>query len=97
MPCRRFALAFSMPVFITPQGAKRNLACTAVRARPEAAKVTCENAGNAYAQIREIALVPGAGERIAGGRDAAGYLLPGITRSFELRKILLHELTGARR
>ena len=80
------ALAFSMPVFITPAGAKRNLSCTATRARAEAARVTCENTGGAYGQIREMALVPASGDRITGGRDAAGYLLPGITRSFEVRK-----------
>jgi fimbrial chaperone protein len=79
------ALAFSMPVFITPPGAKRNLQCTASRARPEAARVTCENTGSAYAQVREIVFTSAGGERIT-GRETGGYILPGMTRSFEIRK-----------
>lgn len=79
------ALAFSMPVFITPPGAKRNLVCDATRGRPESARVSCENTGNAYAQVREIALATAAGERIV-GKEQGGYILPGVKRGFEVKK-----------
>jgi fimbrial chaperone protein len=52
------ALALSMPVFITPPIAKREISCALAEAPREAAAltVTCANTGSAYAQIREILL-----------------------------------------
>lgn len=79
------ALAFSMPVFITPPGAKRDVACSAARMRPDTIKVTCANGGSAYGQVRELAVLLPGGERFV-PRDTGGYLLSGITRSFEIRK-----------
>ena len=78
------ALAFSMPVFITPAGAKRDLVCTASRTGPQAVTASCENRGNAYAQIRDLHLAMADGRKVA-SRDTGGYLLPGIRRSFDIK------------
>lgn len=79
------ALAFSMPVFISPPGAKRNVMCEADRAAADTVRVSCANSGTAYAQVREVVFTSPSGERIA-GRDVGGYILPGITRAFPIRK-----------
>ena len=81
----QIALAFSMPVFITPPGAKAQLGCTAERAAPDAVRATCENTGNAYAQPREFVLSNAAGEKLA-ARDSGGYVLPSIKRSFDIKR-----------
>lgn len=80
----QIALAFSMPVFITPKTAKSNLICTAERATASTITATCENKGNAYARPREFALKNNAGAVLA-TRDDGGYILPGIKRSFDLK------------
>jgi fimbrial chaperone protein len=81
----QIALAFSMPVFITPPGAKAQLGCTAERAAPDAVRAICENTGNAYAQPREFILSNSAGEKLA-ARDSGGYLLPAVKRSFDIKR-----------
>ncbi len=78
------ALAFSLPVFITPASAKRDLACTAARSAPDAVTATCRNAGTAYAQARDLALSAN-GQKIA-GLDGSAYVLPGISRNFEIKR-----------
>ncbi|MFW5431629.1 MAG: molecular chaperone [Methylophilaceae bacterium] len=78
------ALAFSMPVFITPKTAKNNLICTAERSATDQVKATCENTGNAYAHPREFAIKNNAGETIA-TRESGGYILQGIKRSFDVK------------
>lgn len=78
------ALAFSMPVFITPKTAKSDIACTAERASTNTVKATCENKGNAYVHPREFALKNSAGTVLA-TRDSGGYILPGIKRSFDIK------------
>ncbi len=78
------ALAFSLPVFITPPGAKRNLSCSPARLPDGAVAARCENKGMAYAQVRSIALLDAAGERVA-GTDTPNYVLPQATRNLELR------------
>ncbi|HEX4857655.1 MAG TPA: fimbria/pilus periplasmic chaperone [Usitatibacteraceae bacterium] len=80
----QIALAFSLPVFITPPNAQRQVACSLARSSAEEAKASCENSGTAYAQIREFALTSAAGDKLA-ARDAGGYILPGISRTFELK------------
>jgi fimbrial chaperone protein len=80
----QMALAFSLPIFITPTGAKRNLQCGMERSAAQAVKVDCANAGNAYAQIRGMSLLSAAGETIA-TRDVVTYMLPDIKRTFELQ------------
>jgi fimbrial chaperone protein len=67
-------LRISMPLFITPRGAKPNIAWTAER-DGERWSLTMENVGNAHAEI--IAVRTAAGESID---KARGYLLPGEKR-----------------
>ncbi len=80
----QIALAFSMPVFITPAGAKRRMDCSASRAAPDTVRVECGNTGNAYAQPREFVLTSAAGAVLA-TRDSGGYILPDIKRSFDIK------------
>ena len=81
----QIALAFSLPVFITPPAAKRELGCMLERIAADTARIDCENSGNAYAHPREFVLTGAKGEKLA-SRDTGGYILPGIKRSFELKR-----------
>lgn len=81
----RIALAFSLPVFITPPGARRQLDCSAERVAADTVRAACENTGNAYAQPREFVLTSVAGEKL-GSRDSGGYILPSIKRSFDIKR-----------
>jgi fimbrial chaperone protein len=75
------ALALSMPVFITPPPAKREIDCQASR-EGAALAVTCANTGSAYAQIREILLVRGdAGAAPLARFEGGAYILPGARKS----------------
>jgi fimbrial chaperone protein len=78
------ALAFSLPVFISPPGVKRDLHCGVERAAPDEVRAVCSNDGNAYAQIRALEVLDARGAKLA-SRDTGGYLLPSIKRSFDLR------------
>jgi len=81
----QIALAFSMPVFITPPNAKNKLDCSVARTAANSINATCENTGNAYAQLIDFALISEAGEKLA-VRDTGGYILPGIKRTFDIRR-----------
>lgn len=80
----QMALAFSLPIFITPNGAKRQVDCDVQRASAQAVKVNCRNTGNAYAQIRGITLTSASGTPLA-ARDFVGYLLPDVQRTIEVQ------------
>jgi fimbrial chaperone protein len=78
------ALALSMPVFITPAPARREIACEGARAEaPGTAAISCANSGSAYAQFREAVLKRGDQElaRFEGGT----YILPGARRTLSLK------------
>jgi fimbrial chaperone protein len=79
------ALAFSLPVFITPPGAKLKLECNLQRTAATTVNAVCKNSGTAYAQPREFVLTAAGGEKLA-VRDTGGYILPEITRTFELKR-----------
>jgi fimbrial chaperone protein len=81
----QLALAFSLPVFITPTGAKRRMVCTVERIAADAARANCENQGSAYAQVRGLALLAAAGDKLA-VRETGGYILPEIRRSFDIKR-----------
>lgn len=81
----QIALAFSLPIFITPPGAVRQIGCTAERAATDAIRVNCENTGNAYAHPRDFVLSSLKGDRLA-SRETGGYILPGIKRSFDIKR-----------
>lgn len=80
----QMALAFSLPIFITPPGAKRQVQCDVQRTSAQAVKVNCGNNGKAYAQIRGITLFAPNGATLA-TRDFVGYLLPDVQRTIELQ------------
>jgi fimbrial chaperone protein len=75
------ALALSMPVFLTPPNAKARTACDAAREQGVLV-VYCANAGNAYAQVREV-LVKQNGASVARFEGGA-YILPGARRRLAL-------------
>jgi fimbrial chaperone protein len=83
-PKVQMALAFSLPIFITPNGAKRQMDCEVQRASAQSVKVSCANTGRAYAQIRGISLASADGATLA-ARDVVGYILPDHRRSFDLQ------------
>ena len=78
------ALAFSIPIFITPPAARHQLACDVQRATATVVKVNCENTGNAFVLPRQFALAGALGQPL-GSLDSGGYILPGSKRSFEIR------------
>ena len=81
----QIALAFSIPVFITPPGVKAKLDCTVERVAADTVKTVCENSGTAYTYPIALLLTSNAGDKIA-SRDSGGYILPGIKRSFDIKR-----------
>ena len=81
----QIALAFSLPVFISPPDAKSKLTCKAERVKADVVKATCENSGNAHTRPASLQLNNKAGEKIASD-DVGAYILPGVTRGFELKR-----------
>jgi len=79
----QIAMAFSLPVFISPPGTKRDLQCTTERGLANGIRALCENKGNAYAQPTGFVLKGMSGARLAGS-ESGGYVLPGIQRRFDL-------------
>jgi fimbrial chaperone protein len=82
----QIALAFSLPVFITPPTAKRQIGCTVERASGGAVRALCENKGNAYAYPTGFVLTAENGEVLVNQEVGGGYILPGIKRSFDLKR-----------
>jgi fimbrial chaperone protein len=80
----QIALAFSIPVFITPPKVQSELQCGAARVAADTVSVSCANSGTAYAQARDIAINTAAGDKVA-QRDLGAYFLPGVKRSFEVK------------
>lgn len=76
------ALAMSMPVFVTPPTARRNLVCELQRNRLQLL-ARCENRGTAYAQVRELRLLRD-GQALA-RFEGGSYVLPGARRSLSLK------------
>lgn len=77
------ALALSMPVFITPPAAARDVQCQVSRMDEQNLSAVCQNTGTAYAQIRTIVLARGAQElaKFEGGT----YILPGSRRAMSIK------------
>lgn len=80
------ALAFSLPVFITPPGAKQQLVCDAKRKSPEVIVASCENTGQAYAQPVSFVLRGASGDVLLSHEVSGGYILPKARRQFELKR-----------
>ena len=77
------ALALSMPVFITPPPAKRDMACEAGAFEGQALNVSCNNRGTAYAQVREI--VAKQRHRVLGRFEGGAYILPGARKAMPVK------------
>jgi len=88
------ALAFSMPVFITPDSAKAKLGCKVERVAADTVKAICQNTGAAYAHPVDLLLTNGGGDKIA-SQESGAYILPDITRSFDLKRLGGNILAGA--
>lgn len=80
----QFAIAFSMPIFITPSGAKNKLDCNVERTGANSVAAICENTGSAYAQPTSFVLNNIAGDVVA-SQSKGGYILPNIKRSFDIK------------
>lgn len=77
------ALALSMPIFITPSSAKREVNCTLIKLPRQDVQAKCTNSGTAYAQIREV-LLQRSGKTFA--RFEGGvYILPGAQKLFAFK------------
>ncbi len=77
------ALVLNMPVFVTPKGAKHAVRCELSPGLAQAVGVTCENTGNAYAQLRSVELNQN-GKTLA--RFEGGlYLLPDVKKTLQLK------------
>ena len=79
------ALAFSLPVFITPPKTNRAIECGATRAAGDALAVACENTGDTFIQLRDIVFANAAGQPVA-SRDSGIYILPGIKRTIDIKR-----------
>ncbi len=75
------ALVLSLPVFITPPVAKRDMRCDAGK-EGSALAVTCANTGSAYAQVREIVL--NRADKTLARFEGGAYILPGARKSIGL-------------
>ncbi len=76
------ALALSMPVFITPPVAKRDMSCSLARGDAKALAVTCANTGSAYSQIREISVKRK--DKLEGRFEGGVYVLPGAKKTIAI-------------
>ena len=72
------ALALSMPVFITPTPARRQMSCDAKRGEEGTLNVGCANSGSAYAQAREVLVKQG--DAVLGRFEGGAYILPGARK-----------------
>jgi fimbrial chaperone protein len=76
------ALALSMPVFITPPGAKPDVNCQFKRVDAKSMDAICANTGNAYTQIRTVTLSR-AGAPVA-KFEGGQYVLPGARQTIRI-------------
>jgi fimbrial chaperone protein len=81
----QLALAFNMPVFITPPQAKPIINCTASRVAADSVVANCENSGNAHTHPVSLQLNGSSGDMLAKD-DVGGYILAGIRRGFVLKR-----------
>lgn len=77
------ALALSMPVFITPAAAKREIKCEIIRVDARTSRASCANTGTAYAQVRQAQLRRG--EQVLGTFEGGTYILPGARKTMDIK------------
>jgi len=79
------SLALSMPIFITPAPAKRDVSCEAIRKDEVTLQAVCRNAGTAYAQIRDATIKRGTD--VLAKFEGGTYILPGARKTLDLKTI----------
>ncbi|WP_431098597.1 fimbrial biogenesis chaperone [Polaromonas aquatica] len=77
------ALALSMPVFVTPPAAKRQVNCTNQVADAKTLNLQCSNTGTAYAQIREATVTRST--QVLARFEGGSYILPGARKTVGLK------------
>ncbi|MDO8778787.1 MAG: fimbria/pilus periplasmic chaperone [Burkholderiaceae bacterium] len=77
------ALALSLPVFITPPAAKREISCRAVLSDANALSASCTNAGSAYAQVREVLVMRDS--QVLARFEGGTYILPGAQQAMGVK------------
>lgn len=77
------ALALSLPVFITPAVAKRQVDCTTQHPDTKTVNLQCSNTGTAYAQIREAVVTRG--NQALAKFEGGSYILPGASKTVSLK------------
>lgn len=73
------ALALSMPVFITPPKARREVSCSIAGVEEKTVGVRCSNMGTAYSQIRDIEILRG--DKKIATFSGGTYILPGASKT----------------
>src|SRR5690606_3442687 len=95
-PGLRFALRYSIPVFLLPQDA--NGIAPALRARVgrdgEASFIQIDNQGGRHAQVADLAYVDADGGRHAIAPGLSGYVLPGTRKRWPLPSTFTVSNTG---
>ena len=80
----QIAIAFSMPVFITPPGVKNKLDCRPSKKAIDTVSISCENSGTAYAQVIDFT-INGPENLMLSDNASGGYILPGVKRNFDIK------------
>jgi len=80
----QIAIAFSMPVFITPPGVKNKLDCHTSKKTTDTISISCENTGTAYAQVIDFTF-NGPENLSLSDNASGGYILPGVKRNFNIK------------
>jgi len=77
------ALALSLPVFITPPPARREISCRVARSDANALGASCTNTGTAYAQIREVLAIRDS--QVLAKFEGGTYILPGAQQAISVK------------
>lgn len=77
------ALALSLPVFITPPPAKREISCRVVHSDASSLGASCTNTGAAYAQVREVLAIRHS--QVLAKFEGGTYILPGAQQTISVK------------
>ncbi|WP_286374342.1 fimbrial biogenesis chaperone [Variovorax saccharolyticus] len=72
------ALALSLPVFVTPATARRQLSCELGGVGETEVRVACANRGGAYAQVRQVLVKRG--DQVLARFEGGTYILPNASQ-----------------
>jgi fimbrial chaperone protein len=82
----QISVAYSLPIFVTPLGVKRDVSCVIERVAADTVRAVCENTGNAYGHVSNFVLASATGEKQAELKQG-GYILQGVKRSFDIKRL----------